>query len=122
FLISRGVNDSFGFTVVGDSPTFIGKVSENSPAASCGLKSGDYIVKINGQNVSRAQQRTVSNIIKHLKHSVTLDIHRYPNISSNRNIFSIVSSSETLSSEESSTCSDPSISYQGKNFLPSSPL
>ncbi|CAF1293163.1 unnamed protein product [Adineta steineri] len=121
FLISRGVNDSFGFTVVGDSPTFIGKVSENSPAASCGLKSGDYIVKINGQNVSRAQQRTVSNIIKHLKHSVTLDIHRYPNIPSNRNIFSLVSSSETLSSEESSTCSDPSISYQGKNFLPSSP-
>ncbi len=40
-------------------------MSENSPAAMCGLKSGDYIVKVNGQNVSRAQQRTVSNIIKY---------------------------------------------------------
>jgi len=40
-------------------------VSEHSPAAMCGLKSGDYIVKVNGQNVSRAQQRTVSNIIKY---------------------------------------------------------
>jgi len=62
--ISRGANHSFGFTVVGDNPTFIGKVTDNSPAALCGLKSGDFIVKINGQNVSRAQQRTVSNLIK----------------------------------------------------------
>jgi S1-C subfamily serine protease len=50
---------------VGESPTFIGKVSENSPAAICGLKSGDYVVKVNNQNVSRAQQRTVSNLIKY---------------------------------------------------------
>ena len=64
FTISRGTNDSFGFTVVGDSPTFVGKVTEHSPAAICGLKPGDYIVKVNGQNVSRAQQRTVSNLIK----------------------------------------------------------
>jgi C-terminal processing protease CtpA/Prc len=63
--IPRGANDSFGFTVVGDSPTFIGKVNENTPADICGLKSGDFIVKINGQNVSRAQQRTVSNLIKY---------------------------------------------------------
>lgn len=50
---------------MGDSPTFIGKVTEKSPADLYGLKSGDFIVKINGQNVSRAQQRTVSNLIKY---------------------------------------------------------
>jgi len=114
-------------------------VSENSPAAMCGLKSGDYIVKVNGQNVSRAQQRTVSNIIKykylvfrkkeeficfcfrHIKHSVTLDIHRYPNVSLNRNLFSLVSSTGTLSTEDSSTYSDSSISYQGRNLPPLPP-
>ncbi|CAF0771442.1 unnamed protein product [Adineta ricciae] len=122
FTISRGTNDSFGFTVIGDSPTFIGKVSENSPAAVGGLKSGDYIVKINGQNVSRAQQRTVAHIIRHLKHSVTLDIHRY----TNDNLFSLVSSNGASSAEDSSTYSDSSLShYQARNMpfpLPSSPL
>lgn len=49
---------------MGDSPTFIGKLTENSSAAVCGLKMGDFLVKINGQNVSRAQQRTVANLIK----------------------------------------------------------
>ncbi|CAF1083656.1 unnamed protein product [Rotaria sordida] len=118
FIILRGKNNSFGFTVVGDSPTFIGKVSENSSAAQCGLKSGDYIVKINGQNVSRAQQRTVSNLIKHVKHSITLDIHRYPSVPLNRDFFSLVSSTDTVSTEDSSTCSDLSIPYCNKNCLP----
>jgi len=119
FVISRGINDSFGFTVVGDSPTFVGKVTENSPAAQSGLKPGDYIVKINGQNVSRAQQRTVSNLIKHLKHSVTLDIHRYPSVhptTTNRDILSLLSSTGTVSTEDSSTCSDSSISYRSHHL------
>ncbi|UJR22203.1 hypothetical protein I4U23_025267 [Adineta vaga] len=121
FTISRGTNDSFGFTVIGDNPTFIGKVNENSSAAYSGLKSGDYVVKINGQNVSRAQQRTVANIIRHLKHTVTLDIHRY----SNDNLYSLISSSGASSTEDSSTYSDSFVSYQGRNMfvpLPSSPL
>ncbi|CAF1177108.1 unnamed protein product [Rotaria magnacalcarata] len=120
FTISRGVNDSFGFTVVGDSPTFVGKVTENSPAARCGLRPGDYIVKVNGQNVSRAQQRTVSNLIKHLKRTVTLDIHRYPSghptRTPNRDILSLLSSTGTVSTEDSSTCSDSSISYPSRRF------
>ncbi|CAF3772413.1 unnamed protein product [Rotaria magnacalcarata] len=120
FIISRGSTHSFGFTVVGDSPTFIGKVSENSAAALCGLKSGDYIVKVNGQNVSRAQQRTVSNLIKHAKHSVTLDIHRYPSVPVNRDFFSLVSSTDTVSTENSSTCSDLSISCYNRNTMSSS--
>lgn len=120
FTISRGTNDSFGFTVVGDSPTFVGKVTDHSPAAICGLKPGDYIVKVNGQNVSRAQQRTVSNLIKHLKHSVTLDIHRYPSAltpsTTNRDLQSLLSSTGTVSTEDSSTCSDSSMSYRSHAF------
>ncbi|CAF0905128.1 unnamed protein product [Rotaria sp. Silwood1] len=119
-IISRGINDSFGFTVVGDSPTFVGKVTENSPAARCGLKPGDFIVKVNGQNVSRGHQKPVSKLIKHLKHSVTLDIHRYPNgppiRTTNRDIQSLLSSTGTVSTEDSSTGSDSSISYPSHHF------
>lgn len=39
---------------------------------------------------------------RHLKHSITLDIHRYPSQSSNQDLLSL----------ESSACSDPSMPYQ----------
>ncbi|CAF3690517.1 unnamed protein product [Rotaria sp. Silwood1] len=115
FIISRSKNNSFGFTIIGDSPTFIEKISENSSADQCGLKSGDYIVKINGQNVSRAQQRTISNLIRHVKHSIILDIHRYPNVSLNHEFFSLLSSTE-----DSSTYSDSSIPYYKRTCFLSS--
>ena len=53
---------------------------------------------------------------RHLKHSVTLDIHRYPsalpNSGTNRDLPSLLSSTGTVSTEDSSTCSDSSISYR----------
>lgn len=62
---------------------------------------------------------------RHLKHSVTLDIHRYPSSTAaaaavaatnagtmNRDILSLLSSTGTVSTEDSSTCSDSSISYR----------
>ena len=64
---------------------------------------------------------------RHLKHSVTLDIHRYPSATAtsaavagaatssgttNRDILSLLSSTGTVSTEDSSTCSDSSISYR----------
>ena len=64
FLLNRNNSGCFGFTVIGDSPCFVGQVTERSRADQIGLKSGDFIVKINGQNVSRAQQKTVAQLIK----------------------------------------------------------
>ena len=55
---------------------------------------------------------------RHLKHSVTLDIHRYPTGTAsnsgvpNRDVLSLLSSTGTVSTEDSSTCSDSSISYR----------
>jgi len=77
------------------------------------------LLKLMDKNVSRAQQRTVSNLIKHLKHSVTLDIHRYPSVhptTTNRDILSLLSSTGTVSTEDSSTCSDSSISYRSHHL------
>lgn len=55
---------------------------------------------------------------RHLKHSVTLDIHRYPSVhpTANRDILSLLSSTGTVSTEDSSTCSDSSISYRSHHL------
>lgn len=69
-------------------------------------------------------------LCRHLKHSVTLDIHRYPTTTAtssttgsassvpaaNRDILSLLSSTGTVSTEDSSTCSDSSMSYQSHRF------
>lgn len=57
---------------------------------------------------------------RHMKHTVTLDIHRYPTANptrtTNRDILSLLSSTGTVSTEDSSTCSDSSISYPSHRF------
>ena len=63
-IIPRQNNQSLGFTIVGDSPTWVSEVVPYGSAFRQGLQSGDFIVKINGQNVSRAQKRTVCQLIK----------------------------------------------------------
>jgi hypothetical protein len=40
-----------------------------------------------------------------------LDIHRYPTATANRDVLSLLSSTGTVSTEDSSTCSDSSMSY-----------
>jgi len=47
-----------------------------------------------------------------MKHTVILDIHRYPTRTPNRDVLSLLSSTGTVSTEDSSTCSDSSISYR----------
>jgi hypothetical protein len=55
-------------------------------------------------------------ICRHMKHSVSLDIHRYPSTlpitMTNHDLPSMLSSTGTVSTEDSSTCSDSSISYR----------
>ena len=58
---------------------------------------------------------------RHAKHSVTLDIHRYPSApAANRDFFSLVSSTDTVSTEDSSTYSDLSIPCYNRNTMSSS--
>ena len=54
----------YGFTVLGCSPVKVGKVDEGSAAKDAGLCEGDYIVRINGQNVSRSTAESVVRIVK----------------------------------------------------------
>lgn len=63
-MIPRQSNQALGFTIVGDSPAWVDEVTPYGSAFRQGLQRGDFIVKINGQNVSRAQKRTVCQLIK----------------------------------------------------------
>ena len=59
----RGKN-GFGFSVVDSFPVKVGRVDDASPAKMGGLKKGDYIIKVNGQNVSRSTCVSVAKLVK----------------------------------------------------------
>ena len=51
FVIQRTIDGGCGFTVRGNSPVFVRSVDFNTPARVAGLRSGDLLLEINGQNV-----------------------------------------------------------------------
>ncbi|ESP04688.1 hypothetical protein LOTGIDRAFT_198460, partial [Lottia gigantea] len=48
----------------GKAGQFIGKVDEDSPASSAGLKSGDRIVEVNGVNIGNENHQQVVKRVK----------------------------------------------------------
>ncbi len=59
----RRNSEGFGFSVVGYNPVCVARVTPGSPAAAAGLKKGDAIIAINGQNVRKATADAVANIV-----------------------------------------------------------
>ena len=49
--------------MVGYNPVKVGRVSPRSPAAAAGLRNGDSILAISGQNVSKATADGVASVI-----------------------------------------------------------
>ncbi|XP_030046093.1 rhophilin-1 [Microcaecilia unicolor] len=65
----------FGFTLRGDSPVLIAGVVPGSCAAEAGLKEGDYIVSINGEDCKWAKHSEVVQWLKSVgEEGVELDI------------------------------------------------
>ena len=54
----------FGFTIRGSCPVRVGRVKGSSTSAVAGLQSGDYVTRINGQNVSRSRAESVAEIVR----------------------------------------------------------
>ncbi|XP_070175591.1 uncharacterized protein [Littorina saxatilis] len=73
--LERGKN-GFGFTVVDEFPVKVGRVDLASPAEEAGLKPGDYIIKVNNQNVSRSTVSSVAKLVKKSSDILLLLIHR----------------------------------------------
>jgi len=62
-VIARG-RTGYGFTVTGSCPVKVGSVRVWSAAHEGGLQEGDFIVRINGLNVSRSSVESVAKIVR----------------------------------------------------------
>ncbi|CAN7938735.1 unnamed protein product [Ixodes hexagonus] len=60
--LSRG-KKGFGFTISGQAPCILSCIVANSPAERVGLRPGDFLVAVNGRNVSRAPHDDVVRLI-----------------------------------------------------------
>ncbi|XP_035826990.1 uncharacterized protein LOC101864471 [Aplysia californica] len=74
--VPRG-KSGYGFSFVGELPPKIGRVDKASPAEQAGLRTGDQVVKINGQNVSRSSCEGVAHLVKKTSPEIlTLELRR----------------------------------------------
>ncbi|OAF67587.1 hypothetical protein A3Q56_04654 [Intoshia linei] len=65
----------YGFTVKGKFPVKIAKIKKDSPAEHCGMTTNDYIIEIDGINVSRSTADTVTKLIKKTKKVIMLKLN-----------------------------------------------
>ncbi|KAK2159076.1 hypothetical protein LSH36_159g06045 [Paralvinella palmiformis] len=54
----------YGFTLTGGCPSHVFTIDPESPADSAGMRVGDAVLSINGQDVSRATADTVARIVR----------------------------------------------------------
>ncbi|KAH3693881.1 hypothetical protein DPMN_081320 [Dreissena polymorpha] len=62
--VLRSSRGSFGFSVVDACPAKVGRVDGSSCAEMAGLRTGDLIIRVNGENVSRSTSVSVSKCIR----------------------------------------------------------
>lgn len=60
--ISRGHN-GFGFTISGQQPCILSCIVADSPADAAGLRAGDFLISVNGMNVSKLPHDAVVQLI-----------------------------------------------------------
>ena len=60
--ITKG-KKGFGFTITGDAPCILKCIVTGSPAERAGLKPGDYLIAVNGTNVSKVPHDAVACLI-----------------------------------------------------------
>lgn len=60
--ISRGEH-GFGFTISGQQPCILSCIVPNSPADAAGLRSGDFLISVNGLNVSKLPHESIVQLI-----------------------------------------------------------
>ncbi|WAR00140.1 RGS3-like protein, partial [Mya arenaria] len=61
--VQRSPFGGFGFSVVDACPVRIGRVDGASRAEEAGIRPGDLVVRVNGQNVSRSTSASVARCI-----------------------------------------------------------
>lgn len=60
--VCRSLN-GFGFTISGQQPCILSCIVPNSPADTAGLRTGDFLISVNGTNVSKLPHEVVVQLI-----------------------------------------------------------
>ena len=71
--VTRGRN-GYGFTISGQQPCILSCIVNGSPADKVGLKAGDYLISVNGHNISKASHDDVVRYIGSSSGVLTLQI------------------------------------------------
>jgi len=71
--VVRGTK-GFGFTISGQQPCILSCIVQGSPAEGAGLRAGDYLVAVNGHNVSKVPHDDVVQLIGSSKGILRLQI------------------------------------------------
>lgn len=71
--VCRSIN-GFGFTISGQKPCIFSCIVPNSPAAIAGLRTGDFLILLNGQNVSKLPHEAVVQLISNAVGTIQLVI------------------------------------------------
>lgn len=134
-IVKREDFDGYGFNLhaeKGKPGQYIGKVDDNSPAETAGLKQGDRIIEVNGVNIGNETHKQVVQRIKAIADEVQLlvvDPNVVP-VSNNNQVIdgsttNSVTSTTTLTANDHANANDqhdaPAATTNGKNGQ-SSPL
>lgn len=60
--VTRG-KGGYGFTISGQHPCILSCIVSGSPADNCGLKTGDYLIAVNGLNIAKSPHDDVVRLI-----------------------------------------------------------
>lgn len=71
--VCRSMN-GFGFTISGQQPCILSCIVPNSPADSAGLRAGDFLISVNGLNVSKLPHELVVHLINDTVGTIQLTI------------------------------------------------
>lgn len=71
--VCRSVN-GFGFTISGQQPCIMSCIVPNSPADTAGLRAGDFLISVNGLNVSKLPHELVVQLINKTPGTIRLSI------------------------------------------------
>lgn len=74
--VRRGYS-GFGFTISGQQPCRLSCIIPNSPADQAGLRAGDFLISVNGLNVSKLPHETVVQLIGNSFGSIRMQIAEY---------------------------------------------
>lgn len=72
--VERGAAGSFGITISGQKPCILSSIAKNSPADLAGLRAGDFLISINGLNVSKLQHEIIVQLINNAHPKIWMSI------------------------------------------------